>query len=152
MATKRFIAVMLGGLLFAAIALLPTYAPVNASPNLAPTPVANLPGDSGASVVNFQPATALTSDTNTRSSLDLKDFEYVDLSYTIDHGTVNTTTLTVQYSNDGSNWVNGVALVSNSAADGSDITRIPMFGRYMRVNQDVTNSNAITITLIGVAK
>ena len=152
METKRYIVVLLGGLLFAAIALLPTYIPANASPHVAPTPVANIPSDSGASTITFQPATALTADTNTRSSLDLKDFEYVDVSYTIDHGTTNTTTLTIQYSNDGSNWINGVALVSNSAADGSDITRVPMFGRYMRINQDVTNANAITITLLGVAK
>lgn len=152
METKRFIAVMLGGLMFAAIALLPTYAPVSASPNLAPTPVANLPGDSSATVINFQPALTITSDTNTRSSLDLANFEYVDISYTTDHDTANPITMTVQYSNDGTNWVDGLALVSDNGADATDITRVPIFGRYVRIKQDVENSNDIGVTLIGVAK
>lgn len=122
-----------------------------AAPPLAPTPVANILGSQQNTYFRFQPATALTADTNT-NSIRLDEFNSIDIQYVIDQGTVNTTTLTIQYSNDGTNWVNGVALVTNSVADGSDITRVPMFGRYARINQNLTNSNAITITLTGLAK
>lgn len=126
--------------------------PVAASPALAPTPVADtIGGSSDGRFFNFQTATALAADTNT-GGVEVLPFDALDVQYVIDHGTANTTTLTVQYSNDNSNWVNGVALVSASAADGSDITRVPVFGRYMRVNQNVSTTDTITITLNAVGR
>jgi len=124
---------------------------VQAAPPAAPTPIANLVNSNDTLNVTFQSATALTADTNTGGS-QLPVYEWVDLQYVIDHGTVNTTTITIQFSNDNSNWVSGPAIVTDSAADGTDITRVPLFGRYVRFNQNVTNSNPITITLIGLAK
>lgn len=127
--------------------------PTQAAPPAAPTPVANiLNNDTAAAYLVFQPATALTADTNTRSTLDVMKFDSLDIQYIIDQGTTNTTTLTIQWSIDGTNWEAGPALVSNNAADASDITRVPVFGRYARINQDVTNSNTITITLLAVGK
>lgn len=126
--------------------------PAVAAPPAAPTPIADfLLQGVQARAFNFQTRTAITADTNT-SGVDVMGLSAVDVQYVIDHGTVNTTTLTVQYSNDNSNWVNGVALVSDSAADGTDITRVPVFGRYMRVNQNVTGTDAITITLTAVGR
>ncbi len=126
-------------------------APVEAAPALAPTPVANLINSDDGAFFNFQPATAITADGQT-SQREVLEYDFLDVQYVINHGTVNTTTLTVQYSNDGSNWVNGVALVSASVADGSSITRVPVFGRYMRVDENVATSSPITITVNAVGR
>lgn len=127
-------------------------APVEAAPALAPTPVAAPDSVGAGQFFRFQPATALTADTNT-SGVDITKFETVDIQYVIDHGTVNTTTLKIQYSIDNSNWTDGATLVSASAADGAAVVaRVPAFGRYMRVNEDVSNSNTITITLLAVGR
>jgi hypothetical protein len=128
----------------------PAALPANAA--LAPTPVANLVENGPATYFSFQPATAIAADTNT-SARDIRGFNSLDVQYVIDHGTVNTSTLTVQYSIDNSNWTDGAVLVSASAADGNGlVARIPAFGRYMRINQNLTNTNTITITLVAVGR
>ncbi len=125
--------------------------PVQAAPPAAPTPVANLYQSNEGRAVTFQSATALTADTNTRS-VEVMNFDSVDFQLTVDHGTVNTTTFTIQYSNDGTNWDDGLALLTNNATDVTEITRVPVFGRYMRVKQDLTNANALTVTLLAVGR
>jgi len=125
--------------------------PSGAAPPAAPTPVANTINRLPGVFFRFQPATAITADTAS-ASVEVLNFDAVDVQYVIDQTEVNTTALTVQYSNDNSNWVNGLALVAASAADGSDLTRVPVFGRYMRINQDVTTADTITITLLAVGR
>ena len=130
--------------------------PVQAAPPAAPTPVANLTADYDAAPIffRFQTATAITADTNT-SAKELMKYDALDVSYTIDQGTTNTTTLTIEWSNDNSNWVTGATIVSatgTAAGDVTGITRVPVFGRYGRVKQDVTNSNTITLTLLAVGR
>ena len=123
-----------------------------AAPPAAPTPVANILQTDKGTFFRFQPETVITEDTNT-NSVEVLGFDSLDISYTVDvDASVNTTTLTIQYSNDGSNWVDGLALGSALAADATDITRVPVFGRYMRVEQDVTNSNEITFTILAVGR
>lgn len=126
-----------------------------AAPPAAPTPVADLLIPAGrAQAFNIQTITGLIADNNT-TGIEVMNLGAVDIQYVIDHvasGEVNTTTLTVQYSNDNSNWVSGVALVSASAVDGTSITRVPVFGRYMRINQDVTNTTLVTTTLTAVGR
>lgn len=145
-------------ILLAALQLILAPAPAAvAAPPAAPTPVANIPGDSDNSLyVVFQSgAVSITADTNTSGKL-LQGYEYVDLQTTIDQTVVgtenNTTTLTIQFSNDNSNWDDGPAILSSNAADTTDITRLQLFGRYVRIKQDVTNTNPVTITLLGLAK
>jgi hypothetical protein len=70
----------------------------------------------------------------------------------IDSSGVNTTTVTLEFSNDRSNWVDGPALVTNNAADASDITRFPVFGRYMQLEMDVTNTVTPTWTINAFCK
>jgi len=129
---------------------------VSAAPPAAPTPIANIPGDSDNSLyVTFQSALSMSADTNTTGRL-VQGYEYLDLQTTVDQTVVgtenNTTTITIQFSNDGSNWDNGPAILSSNAADTTDMTRVQLFGRYVRFNQDVTLGNPITITLLGLAK
>lgn len=122
----------------------------------APTPVADFLVPAGQpTTISFQTITVLTADTNT-TGVEVMRLGAVDLQYIIDQTAVssemNTTTLTIQYSNDNSNWVDGLALASANAADGTSISRVPVFGRYMRVKQDVSNTNPITITLTAVGR
>lgn len=147
---QRLIAPIFLGLVVVLLAL-GFLQPASASPALAPTPVANTIAGEDGRFFNLQAATALAADTNT-GGVEVLPFDALDVQYVIDHGTANTTTLTVQYSNDNSNWVNGVALVTGSTADGSDITRVPVFGRYMRVNQNLSTTDTITITLNAVGR
>lgn len=123
-----------------------------AAPAFAPTPVA-APDAAGIGVAfSSQTATALTADTNT-ASVDLLRYKTLDVEYVIDQGTVNTTTITLQYSIDGSAWTDGVAVVTSNAADVTALTvRLPVFGRYIRFSQDVATSSPVTITLSGVAR
>lgn len=123
-----------------------------AAPPAAPTPVAAPDSVGGGHFFRFQPATAIAADTYS-PAVEVLGFETLDIEYALDHGTANTTTLTVQYSISGDNWTDGAALVSASASDAAAVVaRVPVFGRYMRVKQDVTNTNTITITLLAVGR
>lgn len=143
-----FIAILVFSISIAGIPLLQD---AEAAPALAPTPVANLVGSDSAVAITFQALTPLAADTAT-VGYRAENSEWCDVQHIIDHGTVNTTTITTQFSNDRVNWVTGPALVTASAADGTDLTRIPLFGRYVRFNQDVSNTNPISITLLGLCK
>lgn len=133
---------------------LDTVGTIQAAPPAAPTPVADfLMPVKNAAAFPFQAETRLTGDTNT-TAIDVMNMSAVDISYTTVHtgGEVNTTTLTVQYSNDNTNWTNGLALATSNATAATSITRVPVFGRYMRINQDTSNAFAITVTLLAVGR
>ena len=155
-AQKIALAILAGLLILSVLVGLPT-GPAEAAPGLAPTPVANLaPSDNSLYVIFSSGSLSITADAGT-SAQQLPGYEYMDISYTSDQTTVgatgaNTTTLTVQYSNDNSNWDNGVDLVASNATDVTDITRVPLFGRYVRIYQNVTNTNPVTFTILAVAK
>jgi hypothetical protein len=127
--------------------------PAQAAPPAAPTPVADFLVQGGqAHAFNFQTRTAITGATNT-TGVEVIGLGAVDIQYVIDQATAtNTLTLTTQYSNDNTNWVSGVALVSSNSADATDITRIPVFGRYMRIAETVTGSNPVTVTVTAVGR
>jgi hypothetical protein len=153
-ANRLFTAILIAvvALMVAIGGFLPMQEAVQAAPPAAPTPVASPDNVGGGQFFRFQPQTAIAADTNT-SALDVMEFETVDVQYVIDQGTVNTTTLTIQYSIDGSNYTDGAALVSSNAADASAVVaRVPVYGRYMRIKQDLTNTNTITITLLAVGR
>lgn len=150
----------LGLVIIFALALLLTAAvwpamnsePALAAPPAAPTPVAAPDSVGSGHFFRFQPATAITVDTYS-PAVEVLGFETLDIEYALDHGTANTTTLTVQYSISGDNWTDGAALVTASASDAAAVVaRVPVYGRYMRVKQDVTNTNTITITLLAVGR
>ncbi len=128
-----------------------TLQPISAAPPAAPTPVANVLDTDGGRYFVFQTATALTADTDTRT-VDVLAFDSLDIAVTTDHGTVNTATFTVEWSNDGTNWDKGPAVLSANGADTTELTRVPVFGRYVRVEQDVTNANPLTVTITAIGR
>lgn len=131
-------------------------APSAAAPSLIPTPLTIPQGAAtGITYVTFKATGAITADAG-GPALNLPSYSRLDVQYVIDQTIVgtaaNTTTLTLQYSNDGANWVNGAALATANVADGTDMNEYPNVGRYTRVYQDVSNTNPITITVLAVAK
>ena len=124
-------------------------------PLAAPTPVsvsaaAPAPGE----VVLFA-GKVLTEDTYS-AAVQVKAFQRTDIQHIFDQTIVaaaaNTTTLTIRFSNDGSNWTDGAALVSANADDASLLQQVAVFGKWARVKADVTNSNPVTLTVIGILK
>ena len=125
--------------------------PVQASPLDAPTPVSS-PSTraSSTSLAAFSRSSRLTA--SARSAVvDLSDYNLLDLQWVITMGTVNTTTLKLQYSNDGQNWADGVSVATLASSTGG-MNQFNNFGRYTAVYATLTNSSPITITLVGLAK
>lgn len=115
------------------------------------TPVAQTArGTEPARVLNYFKAATITADT--RACFDLAQFEIADVQYNIDQGTTNTVTLSLQNSNDLTTFNAANAIVTANAADANGIGQYPLFGKYNCVLADVTNSSALSLTVIGVAK
>jgi hypothetical protein len=128
----------------------------NPQPLEIPTPVAGVVHSGvNSGVATFFQTVVLTQDTFSNLQ-NVEDHAKTDIQWITDQtavaGAPNTTTLTLQYSNDGTNWVNGPAVVSSSATDANDMSQLSLFGRYARINADVANANPVTLTVIGVAK
>lgn len=119
------------------------------------TPVAQTArGAESARVAQYFYSQRITQDT--RVCFDLKDYETVDLQYQVDATLANATTVKLQQTN--IDPVNGpfndaqtVATVS-TPTDANTMTQLGLFGRWNCVLADVTNSNPITFTVVGVAK
>lgn len=149
------VAVSLLALLVFGVMLTPN---VEAAPSNAPmaivTPVASI--NSSAQQPGILPwiqsEVVVTSTAFGSDRLNIESFELVDLHYVVDQGTTNNVTITLQFSNDGVNWVAGPAVLTNSSTDQNDIKQFALFGRYARLNVDATNTNPLTMTLIGVGK
>jgi hypothetical protein len=130
-------------------------ASVGAAPPAAPTPVTGLVYSPDRNYFDVYDTVTIAADTHSKI-LDISAQEWCDIEYVvnqdIDSAGVNTTTVTIEYSNDRTNWIDGPALVTSNAADASDMTRIPIFGRYMQFEMDVTNTATPTWTINAFCK
>ena len=79
-------------------------------------------------------------------------FTVADVQYLIDHGTVNTATITIQYTNDQVTFIDGGTVVAASGADGSGMVQLGTFGRYSCFYASLTNTNALTVTVNALFK
>lgn len=124
-------------------------------PLAAPTPVSINPASAAAVPATFLQTRVVTADLNSAVQ-NIQNGGKMDLQWVFDQTVVaaaaNTTTLKLQFSNDGVNWVDGASFVAANSADVNDMNQFAIFGRYARVNVDVSNSNPVTITAIGLAK
>lgn len=135
-----------------ALTALAGVAPAAAAPQAAPTPVSvTRPAADNYVTVAPWSATAITADT-TSTCYDVAKYSVIDVLYSIDQGTVNTTTLTSKWSIDGTTLVSGVNIVASNAADATDMAQLQVFGRYFCVLADVANSNTVTLTVQAIAK
>lgn len=152
-----FVTVALALLLLTAfaVAFQPSAYAAQPQPLYAPTPVSSDHSGIRADVVTFWETVTITEDTASNLQ-NVADHAEMDLQWVFDQTVVaaaaNTTTLTLQFSNDGVNWVDGAAVVSANAADATDLQPQLVFGRYVRLSANVSNALPVTITAIGVAK
>lgn len=130
--------------------------PVSAAPAAAITPVAAtspVSGDTSAVLVFFD-GEALTADT--QRCRDLRGFRTLDLEYVVDQGETNTTTVTLEHTNgagaDLTVNTTGQTVVSANAADADGLNRFDLYGIHTCVDVNVTNSETITWTVIGIAR
>ncbi len=154
MKTKTiWFSVLLAALLLTGLAAL-SWAPAPnaalAAPAAIPTPVSITPGSGAPQLVTLFNANVSTADGG--GSAAVIAGEKVDLQWLIDQTAVNTVTLKLQFSNDSTNWIDGATFVTNNAADAGDMQQYAVFGRYLRAYADVTNSNPVTVTVIGLVK
>lgn len=128
---------------------------VSASPAEAVlTPVSNNNSNNGVRNVTFFNG-AITADTY--SCFDLGAYDVMDLQYQIDQTVVNTVTLTMQRYNIAMGpstpvYESGATVVSANAADAHGDLQVSLFDRYTCVLADVTNSNSLTLRVVGSAK
>ena len=145
-----FALVLVAALIFSMSSVSPDTA--MAAPAPAPTPVSATDSGGNNAVVTFWSGEALTA-TGASSVQNVMDFERVDLQTTIDQGTTpNTVTLKLQFSNDGTNWIDGATVVTANVADAGAMQQYALFGRYARLYATAGNSESVTVTAIGVAK
>ena len=145
-----FALVLVAALIFSMSSVSPDTA--MAAPAPAPTPVSATDSGGNNAVVTFWSGEALTA-TGASSVQNVMDVERVDLQTTIDQGTTpNTVTLKLQFSNDGTNWIDGATVVSANVADAGAMQQYALFGRYARLYATAGNSESVTVTAIGVAK
>lgn len=117
----------------------------------APTPVANINQGDNARLMNWMLTQAITGDTRSCQIAGLHEF--ADIQYVIDQATAtNTLTLTLQYSNDNTNYTSGANLVAGNTADADNLAQWAMFGQYNCIYADVVNTNTVTVTVIGLGK
>lgn len=147
-------AVVLVASLLAVFAMVPS-GNTQAAPSFAPTPVAAVQRSPAPEFPVFFRGNVLTADTRS-SCFEVPDYAVVDLQYTVDQTpvdlAVNTTTLTLQFSNDNVSFVNGLAVATNNVTDTTDLQQFQLFGRHACIYADVTNTNPVTITALGVVK
>lgn len=148
---NKFIPFVAGLLLFALIAslyILPAGQGVNVA-LAAATPVSY-----GASVGTNSKVTFFNGNVtaDTRVCFDLSNFNKVDLQWIIDQGTVNTTTVKLQWSNNNANFEDTATVANANAADATGGQQYHLFGQHNCVFADVANSNALGLKVYGVAK
>lgn len=80
-------------------------------------------------------------------------YKTLDVHTVVDVGSANTITLTLQYSNDGVNFVDGPVIGNALTADTNTLIQYAAFGDVMRLKYDTATTTAITVTsLIAVGK
>lgn len=116
------------------------------------TPIAQT-GREDSRIATFFYAETISADT--RRCFDLADMEIMDLQYQVDATNANTTTVTFQQTN--INPINGPfnsaqAVATVISTDANTFSQVGLFGQWNCVFLDVTNSQPISFTIIGVAK
>lgn len=122
-----------------------------AAPEAAPTPVSVSVGAAAPDLFTAYTAAAIAADERS-GCVDVSKFQRADVQYLVDVGTVNTTTVTMQFTNDKVTYVDGLAVASAIVADGSALQQYPVFGKFMCFYVNVTGTDPITWSVSAVLK
>lgn len=148
--TKKILLGFIAFVVVTAVAVNVAFAPARPAYAFAPTPQTFNASRADAGIVVWASAKTITADT--RVCQDTRNYNAADVQWVTDQGTANSTTIKLQFSNDGVNFTDGATLVSSNTSDSSDLNRQLLYGRYSCVYFDVTNTNPLVVTAIGVAK
>ncbi len=157
---KSFAWVMVIAVVLLALLLVPlgTASATIPQPLAIPTPVtapAHSTAPNAPEFPLFFNAKPLAADTRS-SCFEVPEYSAIDLQWLIDQTivdtTANTITLKLQYSNDNLNYVDGASFVSANVADAGDMQQYNLFGRYTCIYADVSNTQTVTVTVIGTVK
>lgn len=152
---KTFAPFVIGFVLFAVVLGIfgQQAANVEAAPPAIPTPASvTYSADNTGTVSKFWADNTPLTASGGSTALQLGQAEALDIQYVIDqHATdVNTVTLKLQYSNDGTNWTDGVNVVASNAADATNLLQFNNFGAYTRLYATVSNTYPVTMTNVSV--
>jgi hypothetical protein len=125
--------------------------PVSGAPLAAPTPITQYAGNNAPKLLPFWSASSLTADGRS-SCFNVGGYNTLDVHYILDQGTTNTTTVNLQFTNVKNSYITGAAMVTSNAADASDMKQFNVFGDRVCLYADVTNSNALSLTAVGLVK
>lgn len=96
---------------------------------------------------------------DTRTCFDLSNYNKLDLQWDIDQGTVNTTTIKLQWGNIAASGVNPAGTFEDSAtfvtanvADAHSGQQYVLAGQWTCVFADVTNTNSLGLKIKGLGK
>lgn len=136
-------------LLFVGVAL-----PVSqAAPPAAPTPVANLISTGRDVTLVTLASLSSVSTTQAVTARQLGNGTKADVQYVITQGSpANTATITLQYSNDNTNWVSGPALVSSNTSSTTDMTQMAIMGFYQRISMTLAGTSTVTVSVIAAVR
>lgn len=119
-----------------------------------PTPVAEVAGGGDWVMVTYSYSGDFTDvyDTATGGSIHDPAYTAADISWTIDVSGSITVTCSLEFSNDNTNWADGIDILSSVAADETNMDQFNLFGRYSRVKCTETGGEAgvtYTATILG---
>lgn len=95
---------------------------------------------------------------DSRTCVDLSNYNKIDIQYVTDQGTVNTTTLTLEWSNDYNqaantgNFETQGTVVSANAADAHGGNQFLIAGQWSCLFANTTNTNTLGLKVLGLAK
>lgn len=118
-----------------------------------PTPVAEVAGGGDWVMVTYNDAYFVdASDTISSTSKHAPAYTAGDFTWTIDVSGTITVTCKLQWSNDNSNWADGVNIFANVLADATNADQFNMFCRYHRVYctevGGAADENTYTLTMM----
>jgi hypothetical protein len=122
-----------------------------AAPAAIPTPLSIGRTTQVPTLVTFFDGQVVAADTRSQC-FDSTYFDKMDLQYIIDIGTVNTTTLTLEFNNNRLTYPDGINAVANAAVDKDEMVEVNLFGVQTCIFADLTNTNTVTVTAIGLMK
>lgn len=125
--------------------------PVAAAPMAAPTPVSVSAGSAQPDLFTAFTEQAITEDTRS-GCVDVSKFQRADVQYLVDASANNTTTVTMQFTNDKVTYIDGLAVASAVAADGSAMQQYATFGKFMCFYVNVTSTDPITWSISAALK
>jgi hypothetical protein len=153
MKDRRF-AIVLALLVAAALMAGSLFSMQRAQPAAAaiPTPVGQQAGGGDWVMVTYSDSDfADAYDTVTSDSKHAPAYTAADISWTIDVSGTIYVTCTLEFSNDNSNWADGINILDNVSADETNMDQFELFGRYHRIkcteSSGAENENTVTYTI-----